>query len=392
MKKNIFNNEKKINKSKLRKLIIAIFLLCMIITAVVLYMANENYREVIDKYVFKKEIQEENLLSIEIDTSKISGIYAYDKYLAVLQDNKLELYNKFGKKEGNIDIEIVTPDFESNGNYLVIAEKNGNRVYFVNGKTIVWQKDVEGKISNVNVNKNGYVSIIIQGTSYKTVVKTFDSNGNELFTSYHASTNVVAADVSNDNKYLAIAEVNYSGIIAQSMIKIISIEDAKTNSVNSIKYTHVANEGDLIVNIKYQNKNNLICMYERHIDVLNNENNNNELLSLKDKNILFADISLQSKVVSITKKGTGIFNSESEMQIIDSNNKGTTTVEIENVPKSILIQDNVIVVNLGTSALFIKENGWLQKKYESSHEIQNILCCRELAGIVSKNKIELISL
>lgn len=391
MKKNIFNNEKKLNKSKVAKIIMIVFLLCMITTAVVLYITNENYRAIIDKYIFKKEIQEDNLISIEIDTSKIAGIYAYDKYLAIFQDNKLELYNKFGKKEGNVDIEVVTPEFESNGNYLVITEKSGSRVYFVNGKNIVWQKDIEGKINNVNVNKNGYVSIIIQGTSYKTVVKTFDSSGNELFTSYHASTNVVATDISNDNKYLAIAEVNYSGIVAQSTVKIISIEDAKTNSVNSIKYTHIANEGDLIVNIKYQNKNNLVCMYDSHIDVLNSENND-ELLGLKDKNVLFADINLQSKVINITKKGTGVFHSESEMQIIDSNNKGITTVEIENVPKSILVQDNIIVINLGTSALFIKDNGWLQKKYESSHEIQNILCCRELAGIVSKNKIELISL
>ena len=52
----------------------------------------------------------------------------------------------------------------------------------------------------------------------------------------------------------------------------------------------------------------------------------------------------------------------------------------------------MIVINLGTSALFINDNGWLVKKYESSQEIQEIVLCNSVAGIVSKNKIEIISL
>ena len=80
------------------------------------------------------------------------------------------------------------------------------------------------------------------------------------------------------------------------------------------------------------------------------------------------------------------------MEIIDSGSKNTTQYSIKNVPRSIYVKDNIIVVNLGTSALFIKNNGWLQKKYESSHEIQEILSCGEISGIVSKNKIEIVSL
>ena len=80
------------------------------------------------------------------------------------------------------------------------------------------------------------------------------------------------------------------------------------------------------------------------------------------------------------------------MQIINSSTKSTSIYAIENVPKNVYIQDDMIVINLGTSALFINDNGWLVKKYESSQEIQEIVLCNSVAGIVSKNKIEIISL
>ena len=378
-------------KTFIIKLIIIILLVAFVITTIVLYLKNEQFRNILDKYLFQKEIKENDVPFIEIDSSKISGMYAYDRYLCLLQGNKLELYNRYGKKEDSLEIEISNPLFESNENYLAIAEKNGSKLYFINGNNIVWQKDIEGNISNINVNRNGYLSITILGTSYKTVIKSFNSSGEELFTTYLASTNVVDTDISNDNKYLAIAETNISGIVVQSAIKIISIDDAKDNTANSIKYTHLANSGDLIINIKYQNKNNLICMYDEHIDILNNDQNN-EIVNLKEKELLFADINFPTKVIKVSQIMTGLFNSKAEMEIIDSNNNSSNKIELENVPKAIKIQDNIVAINLGTNALFIRENGWVARKYESLHEIHDILICRNIAGIVTKNKIEIISL
>ena len=385
------NKVKKINKKKVVNIIIIIICILLIISAVVLYTTNEKCREILDRYVFRKEVYENNLPTIKIDSNKNISTYAYNKYISVLEENKLKLYNKMGREETALDIEISTPIFEANGEYLGIAEKNGQKLYLVNNKNIVWQKDIEGKISQINVNKNGYVSVIISGTSYKAVIKVFDLNGNELFTYYLSTTNVIDTDISNDNKYFAIAEANFSGIVPQSTIKVISIEEAKNNSADAIKYTHLANANDLIINIKYQNKNELVCMYNEHIDILK-EGESTELINLKNEEVLFADVNLQSKIIKITKKTTGLFSAEAEMQIINSNTKDTNIYAIENVPKSILVQDNMIAINLGTKALFINSNGWLVKKYQSSQEIQKILLCNDVAGIVSKNKIEIISL
>lgn len=384
-------SKKKLNKKRVFKVIIIIICIVLIATFTVLYTTNEKCRRIMDKYIFRKEVYENNLPTIKIDSNKDINIWAYNKYISILEQNKLKIYNNAGTELTSLDIEISSPIFETNGEYLAIAEKDGEKLYLINNRNIVWQTDIEGKISSVNVNKNGYVSIIISGTSYKTVIKVFNEKGDELFTTYLATSNVVDTDISNDNKYLAIAEANFLGIVVQSSIKVISVEDAKNNSADSIKYTYLADVNDLIININYQNKNELMCMYDKHIDVLN-EGKNTQVLNFENEDTLFADINLSSKIVKIIRKSTGVFNQETEMQIINSDNKNINTYSIENEPKTVYIQDDIIAINLGTRVLFINDNGWLVKEYKSSQEIQEIVLCGNVAGIVSKNKIEIVSL
>lgn len=383
--------KKELNKKKILKLVIILLCIALVVSFITLYATNEKCREVFDKYVFRKEVQENNLPNIPIDSSKNSNVCTYDRYIGVLGQNVLKIYNKSGNQEHSLDIEISNPLFQSNGEYLCVAEKKGQKVYLIKNKNIVWQNKIEGNISSINVNKNGYVTITISGTTHKTVVSTYDRNGKELFSKYLSTSNVIDTDISNDNKYLAIAEANFSGIMVQSRIEIISIEDAQKNSSESIKYTHVAEMNDLITNIKYQNKNKLICMYDEHIDIYD-EGQNTEMINFKDGNVLFSDINLSDKMIKIEKKSTGVFSAEAEMKIINTTTQKETIYAIDNVPKSIYVQDNMIAINLGTRALFINDSGWLVKRYESSQEIQKIVLCSNLATIVSKNKIEIVSL
>lgn len=384
--------QKKLNKKKIFGIIIV--LLCVILFVVLLFLYNNNdeCRKIFDKYIFRKEVNAEQLNTIDIETSSDANVFSYSKYIVVLDQNELKLYNKYGKQEHTLEIEISTPIFEVNNNYLCVAEKGGQKIYLIYNKEIVWQKDVEGNISNININKNGYVSVVISGTSYKSIVQTFDSNGNDLFKQYLGETSVIDTDISNDNKYLAIAEINSSGIMVQSNIKVISIEEAQKNASEAIKYTYIADADNLIINIKYNNKNELICMYDSHIDVLK-ENENTELLNFESENILFADINLTNKFIKIVEKKYNAFNSEIEMQIVNTSTQDITTYKIENTPKKVYVQDKMIAINLGTSVLFINDTGWLVKDYQSNgEEVQKIVFCDNIAGVVCKNEIKIIPL
>lgn len=264
---NDFN--KKINKKKLiiagiLGAIILIWLICFII-----YAFNAQFRMFCDIYIFRKEIEENNATQVKISDINVSNVFAFSNYIAVIKDNVMTKYNSAGNEESTLKIEITKPLIDTNGNYAAIAEKLGQKIYLVKNNEIVWENTLSGNISTVDVNENGYVSVILSGTSYKSVIILYDENGNELFKTYLSNTIAISSEISSDNKYLSFAEVNTSGTLIQSNIKIISIEKAKQTPSDAVIYTYKANENSLVTNIKYH-KNRLVCMYEDSIQEIDN--------------------------------------------------------------------------------------------------------------------------
>ena len=150
-------------------------------------------------------------------------------------------------------------------------------------------------------------------------------------------------------------------------------------------YIHGTNtEGDLIVNIKYQTNDELICVYDDHIEAVKNGTISN-VSDFSQEETLFVD--LNNKIVKIIKRNSQIY-----LQVINNSQiENTKEYEISE-PKGICVSDNVIAINLGTEVLFYNNSGWLIKRYYASQEINNIVLNDSLAGIVYSDKIELVSL
>lgn len=384
--------EKKVNKKKVIITIIAIIIILFLIIISAIYINNKNVRLWIDKNIFRKEVIQNNLPTIELNESDTQNIYALNKYIGVLSKNQFAIYDNSGKKQDELNIEITKPIFNSNGRHLVIAEEKGQKVYLITDKGIAWEKSIEGNISQVEVNKNGYVAITIVDTINKTVVAVYDNTGNWLFNNILSTTRVVSTSLSNDNKYLALAEIDTSGTQIQSSIKVMSIEEGKNNPSNSIKKVYNSEKGDLITQIKYQEKDKLLCMYTDKIDVIKTDETTETISENKDKKVSFTSISLSNSAVMLEEKSSGLFTADSIVSIINPDNKNISTYTTEAVTKEIYTYDNIIGLNLGAEVEFINTSGWLVKKYTAEQEITNIVLSSSMAGIVYRDKIELINL
>lgn len=384
--------EKKVNKKKVIITIIAIIITLFLIIISAIYINNKNVRLWIDKNIFRKEVIQNNLPTIELNESDTQNVYAFNKYIGVLSKNQFAIYDNSGKKQDELNIEITKPIFNSNGRHLVIAEEKGQKVYLITDKGIAWEKCVEGNISQVEVNKNGYVAITIVDTINKTVVAVYDNTGNWLFNNILSTTRVVSTSLSNDNKYLALAEIDTSGTQIQSSIKVMSIEEGKNNPSNSIKKVYNSEKGDLITEIKYQEKDKLLCMYTDKIDVIKTDETVETISENKDKKVSFTSIKLSNSAVTLEEKSSGLFTADSIVSIINPDNKNISTYTTEAVTKEIYTYDNIIGLNLGAEVEFINTSGWLVKKYTAEQEITNIVLSNSMAGIVYRDKIELINL
>ncbi len=386
------SRKKNINKKKVVILIVIILLIITIITIGIIYWKNKNARQWIDRNIFRKEIEQNDLPSIEINGDVDQKVIAFNKYIGVLSKNNFKIYNSTAEEEQSLTLEIINPIFSTNNRHLAVGEENGKKVYLITDKNIAWEKEVEGNISQITVNKNGYVAVTIVGTVNKTVVVIFDNQGNPLFKTFLSSTRGVDVSISNDNKYLAIGEIDTSGTMIQSNIKVISIEKGQNDSQNSVIQIYNGENNDLLTNIEYHDKNRLVCMYDNKISVIKTDETTEEISKSEDKKISFASIELSNHVITIEEKSSGLFTADSILNIINTQNKSVSTYTTSSVAKEIYTSNNIIALNLGAEVEFINTSGWLVKRYIAEQEITKVVLANSIAGIIYRDKIEIINL
>ena len=387
--------ENNLNKLKDKKSNSGFYAFIVIIFLIVFFTAryatDEEFRTMINVNILKKEVAESTLTTIDIDLNSNPNIFAYDKYIAILAKNKLSQYTEEGKKGAELDTNISIPLVHTSGKYMVMAEKDGQKIYLISGERIVWEDQVEGNISEVNVNENGYVSIVIKNTTYKSVIAFYDLEGTELFRTYLSTNYAICTAVSTNNEYLAIGEVDYSGTILKSFVKIISVDKAQKEPESSIVYTYESENGEIITNINYQDKENAICMFNSYVEIVGKDSNQ-RLYDITD-NDLFVDVNLTDAVAVVDKQSSGLFSYEYEILLKNTKSKSESLYILDSdLPKSIKVCKDNMALNLGNEIRVVNSKGWLVKKYTSDNQIKNVVIGDTIAGVIYKNKIEIINL
>ena len=389
-----FNNsdeEKTLNKKKVTVAAIIVTIIVIIAIAVIAYISSAKVRNFMDKYLLFKSVSENDLAYINVDTENDIFTYAFCNYVVILENQKLTLYNSSGNKAETFDVKISSPIFASQDNYLVVAEKGQQKIYLIKDKKIVWSKDVEGQISRVNVNQSGYVSVIVSGTSYKSVIVTYSENGSEVFKTFLSNTVAVDVDISRDNKYLSFCEMDLSGTMIESKVKTISIDKAKQDPANAIIFTYDIPSNVLVTNLEYHEKDELLCLCDSQVYLLK-DGRKEDLASLEDESITFCGIQLNKSYFRVKESINGINNQKSNIEIYNTSNHSTCNYEIDGIAKDVCSKEGVIAINLGSEIYFVNEMGWLVKKYTSSQEIRGVVVSDNIAGIIFRNKIEFLGL
>ena len=383
--------ESKKNK-KMIKSTIVITIATVILIIVSLYLAHRGFRSFVDTYILRKEISEENASSITIDTENLSLIYGYDKNLAVYVDGRVDFYNTEAKKINSIEISLSKPIADSSGKYLALGDFGSQKVCLINSNNLVWQKDIEGKVSKIGVNKDGYVALSITGTTYESIVMIFNPKGDLLFSDY-LSDYVLDVAISNDNKYVAIAEIDNSNIIPTTTIQMLSIDKAisggsKDMDNNAIINVYQAENSDVLTGMKFQKKDNLMCCFDKYVLKMTSKKSD-KIYEISDLTA-YVDTNINSGFVRVDKEKSSVFKSDYRLKV--KNNNSEKVYIIEGSIKELATKDNKVALNLGEQALFIKDNCWLSKRYVSKQEIKKVLVTEKIGIIVYKDKISVIKL
>lgn len=378
--------KKKINKKKIAIAIIIAIIIVLFIIGIVLYNVVPEVRDWVDIHILNKEVYQDSVVTIDLENEN-SKVCAFGNNIGIISKNKFNIYDSNGNKNTTLDVEINNPLFCSSGRYLAIAEKDGQKIYSVEDKKIAWNKKIEGNISQIHINKNGYIAAVISGTIDKTVVAVFDNNGNNLFNIYLSNTRLADVCISNDNRFLALAEVDTTGTMIQSNIKVISVADPK----NTEEKVYKGKNNSLITNIKYQDNTSLVCMYDDSIHIIKNDNDET-ILDYTSEKVSFNSIELTNKIVNVKEQSTGLFSANSMVTITDCDNRNTKTYTVDAVTKEIYTYENVIALNLGSEVEFINSDAWLLKRYIAKQEVTDMVLSNSIAGIVYRDKVAIVNL
>ena len=358
--------ERRKNKRMLKITIITVIAI-FVLVFVALYMANSSFNSFIDTYIFRKKISDKDVNSLTIDTDNLSLIYAYDNSLVVYSDGSINFYNTDAKQTGNIEMTLSKPIADSEGKYLALADYGLQKICLIKSNNLVWQKDIEGKISKVSVNKQGYVAVSVTGTTYESIVMLFNEKGDLLFSKY-LSNYVMDIDISEDSKYIAIAEVDNSTILPITKSEIVSIEMASTSAENATVNTYEADSNELLTGMKYQSKNILLCSFENYVLKMTTFSSE-KMYEISD---LTAYLEVDSK--------RGFVRIDKKVYIIEGS------------IKSLVSKDDKIALNLGKEVHFINNNGWLLKRFVGNQEVKSVLVSNNLGIIVFKDRISIVNL
>lgn len=377
----------------IRKIVISIFIVIAIIAIIIvisLYISKEEFRNWVDINVLRKDITNEDVATIDLDTDKNNQIFCYDKYVCILNDKNLVMYNTLGENISEIGININTALFTATDKYLAIAEKSGQEFCLISDRTYLWRNQIDGEILQIHVNKNGYVALVTTDTTYRSIITLYDQNGNEVLKNYLSSTRAVDVSISNDNQYLAFAELDTSGTLIQSNVKVISVEKAKTNPDEAITYTYNAEISKMIIQLQYQDNNNLVCAYDDSIDIIKQENETT-LITIDDATT-FTSVNLNNNIAYIKEETTGVFDTNSTLTILNTSNNQQNVYNFDAVAKEMYAYGRTIGINIGTELYFVNTNGMLIKKYTSNQEITNVMFSNDTAIVIYKDRIEIIDL
>ena len=383
---------RKMSRGKIAVIVIIAIILLVIIVLVSLYVGYKPFRDWADQSILKKNLSQDDLNSINIENLEETSVLSYDKYIALLKGNNFKIYNSEAEQVNSLTVDISNPISYNCKKYLIVAEKEGKKIYFIQGDKKVWNKIIEGKIQRVCVNKNGYSAVIIEGTTYKSEIKMFDPKGEELFTIHLSQTIAMDFDISPDNKYICYGEISNSGTIINSSIKVVSVDKAKTGEEGAVLNSYDGVKGQIILKLKYSNNNKIVCMFDDSIAVISNGNMEKvEDFNNQENKINFMDIQITDAIIKVYEV-TEESNTSSKVEIKNVLNNTVNYSNVNAIVKNVYTSKNqMLAINLGKEIRVFNSSGWIVKDFVSTEEIRDVVMNDNFTGIVYKDRVEILN-
>lgn len=329
-------------------------------------------------------VKEEKLAkaSSKIIALKNAYAYSYASYksgLLCALDGALVFYGKNGDEQWRNEILCASSILKTSGDYILVAEKNSNKIYLFKGEKKLWEISSESSVINADVSKNGDVVIISDKQNYKGAVTVFNKKGDIVYQWNSGKYEVIDADISYSSRILAVSLLNTdSG--ADTKILLFDIKESESSSNLDFK-------DSIVFDVEFCGETLNTIADNKIIGI----NTKGKVLWTKE----FEEKKLNRYAIENSGYKLCVFDNSntSEIHIISSRGGEKYSFETRAFPDKTVILDGYILYNDGRQIIFSGLSGNNPKKYNCTRDIYDIYIIDSGAvAVIYNSGIEFINM
>ena len=179
---------------------------------------------------------------------------AYKEGYIFAKDGKISCFNTNQQLQWEVKSSKTAPTVVSNENYVLTYYKKDKLAVVTNG--IKTRKiSTDGNVIFGSVNKNGYVTLLIEEDGFKCQLAVYDKKGKLKYKWHNSEKYITSAYLSDNNKTLVVTELNLhdTGVVSNILIGDIRKE---------LKFDEISLNDDVICDLKFISKNKFIVVLD----------------------------------------------------------------------------------------------------------------------------------
>lgn len=155
---------------------------------------------------YKTDVDYSNI--VPFDEASETEFAVYKKGIVCAKSNYICYINARGETEWEMNTSVIEPILCAEGNYILLAQKNGTKLCMYDGEKLLYDTDTDGIILSCSTSENGDAAVVLNRQSYRGAFSVYNKDGDEIYSWSSGSHLVLCADISKGSRRVAASLLN----------------------------------------------------------------------------------------------------------------------------------------------------------------------------------------
>lgn len=322
---------------------------------------------------------------IDAENREISGFGAYKDTIVYAGKQGISGMNLKGEwLWDETSASFLNPYIKNSGEYTVVAELDGKKVFLFRKNVLVWQTEFQGTIISADVNAKGYVAVAHELENYNGAITVLtpeaqaDKSGKVLFVNKISTETVISAILSPDSGQMMISSISTENEVMTGSIRFVNLDDGKT-------YASLQTENEVYPLSWYVNdetviaaNNGSICKLTRKKSASTELDSNTELWTGENAGQDIYSVCVVDNTYIVVASGSdsqGVYsqNAESKITVMNLDGEVVNTFTVPHTVTRLDAGDGIFAVGTVNAVSFYQTDGVKLYDYETVSEIEKTL-------------------